>query len=69
MRVILDERAAEVWMHHGERDPFRLKSLLVPVPDDWLVLSSATSLVNRVENDRPELLVPNRTLPMQRSLL
>jgi putative SOS response-associated peptidase YedK len=68
MPVVLDERAAEDWMNSGERDPLRLKSLLVPAPDDWLVLSPASSLVNNVQNDGPELLVPNKTLPTQRSL-
>jgi hypothetical protein len=42
----------------GEPDGLRLKSLLVPAPDDILVLSPASSLVNSVNNDGPELLVP-----------
>jgi putative SOS response-associated peptidase YedK len=68
MPVILDERRAEDWMNPAEKDPFRLKSLLVPAPDDDLVLSPASSLVNSVNNDGPELLVPDRTIPAQRSL-
>jgi putative SOS response-associated peptidase YedK len=67
MPVILDERRAEDWMNPAEKDPFRLKALLVPAPDDDLVLSPASSLVNTVNNDGPQLLVPDRTTPVQRS--
>jgi putative SOS response-associated peptidase YedK len=63
MPVIFNERAAEDWMNPGERDPLRLKSLLVPAPDDNLVLSPASSLVNNVKNDGPELLIPGRAIP------
>ena len=38
MPVILGERAAEDWMNPAG-DPLRLKSLLVPAPDDQLVLT------------------------------
>ena len=68
MPVILDERTADDWINPGERDPLRLKSLLVPAPDDNLVLRPASSLVNNVENDGPELLVPDSNVPMQRNL-
>lgn len=68
MPVIFNERAAEDWINPGERDPLRLKSLLVPAPDDNLVLSPASSLVNSVKNDGPELLIPDRAIPVQRSL-
>ena len=68
MAVVLDERAAEDWMNPGERDPLRMNSLLVPAPDDHLVLSPATSLVNSVKYDGPELLAPDRTIRFQRSL-
>jgi len=68
MPVILDERTADDWINPGERDPLRLKSLLVPAPDDNLVLRPASFLVNNVEHDGPELLVPDRNVPMQRNL-
>jgi putative SOS response-associated peptidase YedK len=68
MPVVFNERAAEDWMNPGERDPLRLKSLLVPAPDDNLILSPASSLVNSVKNDGPELLIPDRAIPVQRSL-
>src|SRR5262249_11697627 len=68
MPVILDERTAEDRMNRGVRDPWRLKSLPVPAPDSKLVLSPASSLVNSMKNDGPELLVPDRNVPVQRSL-
>jgi putative SOS response-associated peptidase YedK len=63
MPAILDQGTAEDCMNPGERDPLRLKSLLVPAPDDYLVLNPASSLVNSVKNDGPELLVRDRTIP------
>src|SRR5262249_18590577 len=65
MPVIFDERAAEDWMNPDEPDPLRLKTLLVPTPSDQLLLPPASLLVNSVENDGPELLVPGRTSPIQ----
>jgi len=69
MPAILDERAAEDWMNPNESNPLRLKALLVPAPDERLVLSPASPLVNSVKNEGPELLVQHRALPAQRSLL
>jgi putative SOS response-associated peptidase YedK len=43
-------------MNPLERYPLSLKRLLVPAPDDSLVASPASTLVNSVKNDRPELL-------------
>ena len=43
-------------------------ALLVRDPEDSLVLSPASSLVNNVNNDGLELLVPDRTIRVQRSL-
>jgi putative SOS response-associated peptidase YedK len=47
MPIILDERTAEDWMNPGKKDPLRLKAPLVPAPDDNLVLSPASSLVEQ----------------------
>jgi hypothetical protein len=62
MPVILDGRTAEDWMNPRAGDLLRLKSLLVPAPDDNLILSPASSLVNSVNNDGPELLVSHATV-------
>jgi len=56
MPVVLDERGAEDWMNSVERDPLSLKRLLVQAPDDSLLASPASPLVNNVRNDGPELL-------------
>ena len=56
MPVILNERGAEDWMNPNEAQPKRLKSLLLPAPEEWLLITPASPLVNSVKNDRPELL-------------
>ena len=43
-------------MNGREPDPPSLKRLLVPAPDDLLVVRPASPLVNRVRNEGPELL-------------
>jgi putative SOS response-associated peptidase YedK len=56
MPAIPDERAAENWMNPNETDPKTLKSVLTPAPEEKLVISSASPLVNSIKNDGPELL-------------
>lgn len=56
MPVILSDRAADDWMNPNEADPLALKRLLVPAPDDLLVITPASPLVNSVRNEGPELL-------------
>jgi putative SOS response-associated peptidase YedK len=56
MPVILDEAGAADWMNLREPDPLSLKSLLVPAPDDLLLVRPASPLVNSVKNEGPELL-------------
>ena len=56
MPVILDERTAEDWMNRNEAEPRRLKGLLVPAPEERLLITPASPLVNSVKNDGPELL-------------
>jgi putative SOS response-associated peptidase YedK len=56
MPVILDEAGAADWMNWREPDPISLKRLLVPAPDDLLVVRPASPLVNNVKNEGPELL-------------
>jgi hypothetical protein len=41
MPLILDKRTAADGLNPGERDPLRLKSLLVPTPNDNLVFESS----------------------------
>jgi putative SOS response-associated peptidase YedK len=56
MPVILDEAGAADWMNWREPDPLSLKRLLVPAPEDLLVVRPASPLVNNVKNEGPELL-------------
>ena len=56
MPVLLDDRAAEDWMNPREPDPVLLKRLLVPAPEDLIVIRPASMLANSVKNDGPELL-------------
>jgi putative SOS response-associated peptidase YedK len=56
MPVILDEAGAADWMNSRESDPFSLKRLLVPAPEDLLVVRPASPMVNNVKNEGPELL-------------
>jgi putative SOS response-associated peptidase YedK len=56
MPVILDEAGASDWMNLREPEPLSLKRLLVPAPNDLLVVRPASPLVNNVKNEGPELL-------------
>jgi putative SOS response-associated peptidase YedK len=56
MPVILDEAGAADWMNLRESNPLSLKRLLVPAPNDLLVVRPASPLVNSVKNEGPELL-------------
>ena len=56
MPVILDETGAADWMNLREPGPLSLKRLLVPAPDDLLVVQPASPLVNSVKNKGSELL-------------
>ena len=56
MPVILDEADATDWMNLREPNPLSLKRLLVPAPDNLLVVRPVSPLVNSVKNEGPELL-------------
>jgi putative SOS response-associated peptidase YedK len=56
MPAILDEAGAADWMNLRESNRLSLKRLLVPAPDDLLVVRPASPLVNSVKNEGPELL-------------
>jgi putative SOS response-associated peptidase YedK len=56
MPVILDEAGAADWMNWREPDPLSLKYLLVPAPEDLLVVRPASPLVINVRNEGLELL-------------
>jgi putative SOS response-associated peptidase YedK len=54
MPVVLPESAWETWLD-PDADPDTLLRLLVPVPDDVVVVYPVSTLVNSADNDGPEL--------------
>ena len=62
MPVILpDAKAQEDWINPREPNPLSLKRLLIPAPDHLLEVRPASSLVNSVTNDGPEVLIADTT--------
>jgi putative SOS response-associated peptidase YedK len=60
MPVILpDAKAQEDWINPREENPLALRRLLIPAPNDFLRMQPASSLVNSVKNEGPELLLPD----------
>ena len=57
MPVILDEDARERWLNR-ETDPEELKTLLKPYGGDDLEAYSVSTLVNHVDNDAADCIVP-----------
>jgi len=66
MPAILDEGAWATWLDREVDDLDALGALLVPAPEDLLVLTPVSTRVNDVRNDGPELLEP---VPEQEALL
>lgn len=58
MPVILPPAAREAWLDPAPRRPESLQSLLAPYPAEEMSAYPVSSLVNRPENDRPELIRP-----------
>jgi putative SOS response-associated peptidase YedK len=58
MPVILEQRDWSRWLDPSTQDVAELEELLVPVPDDELVLYPVRPLVNNVRNNGPELIEP-----------
>ncbi len=56
MPVILDGASATDWMNGREPNPISLKRLLVPAPEDFMMVRPASPLVNSVKNEGSELL-------------
>lgn len=58
MPVILPPAAREAWLDPAPCPPERLQPLLVPYPAEEMSAHPVSSLVNRPQNDRPELIQP-----------
>ena len=51
MPVILSEESVDDWLYPKETDTNKLRSLLVPAPDDLLIRTAVSLSVNSVKND------------------
>jgi putative SOS response-associated peptidase YedK len=58
MPVVLPERAWAEWLDHENHDTTKLMQLLVPAPSEEFVYCPVSMLVNKPENQGPELLDP-----------
>jgi putative SOS response-associated peptidase YedK len=57
MPVILDDPAADDWMNPIKADALSPKRLLIPAPDEVLLVQPASPRAKSVKNDGPELLI------------
>jgi putative SOS response-associated peptidase YedK len=58
MPVVLPESAWAEWLDRENHDVARLKTLLVPAPADEMEAWQVSTLVNKADNNGPELLDP-----------
>lgn len=58
MPVILHPRDYERWLDSSSQSPEHLKPLLKPYPAEEMSAYPVSTMVNKPENDRPELVVP-----------
>lgn len=59
MPVILTEGAYDIWLDPENRDFSELKEVLVPYPSAGMQAHQVSTLVNKVDNDGPELIRPS----------
>jgi putative SOS response-associated peptidase YedK len=69
MPVILDPADYAAWLDPGPGDILRLRELLAPCPEEWLVLQTVGLRVNDPRNDDPECAAPAPPQPGQAALL
>jgi putative SOS response-associated peptidase YedK len=51
MPVLLDGDAVDAWIDPSNPNPAALRSLLVPAPDDLLIITPASRRINRAGTD------------------
>ena len=56
MPVVLPESAWDTWLDVENHDTAALKELLVPLPADELEAWTVSTLVNKADNNGPELI-------------
>jgi putative SOS response-associated peptidase YedK len=69
MPVILDPRDYAPWLDPAQGDAERLREILIPCPEEWLVLQTVGLRVNDPRNDDPECVAPAPPHPSQATLL
>lgn len=68
MPVIVPDAVVDDWLFARERDMDRLKSMLVPAPDDLLTATPVSTRVNSVKNDDADCLAAPAFAPQQSAL-
>ena len=58
MPVILTEGAYDIWLDTESKGLSDLKEILIPYPPQWMATHEVAPLVNKVQNDGPELIQP-----------
>jgi putative SOS response-associated peptidase YedK len=56
MPVVIEDSRLDEWMDPAKTDAASLRAMLMPAPENCLIVESASPLVNNVKNDGPELL-------------
>jgi len=69
MPVILDPADYASWLDPGPGGALRLRELLAPCPEEWLILQTVGLRVNDPRNDDPECVAPAPPQPSQAALL
>jgi putative SOS response-associated peptidase YedK len=63
MPVILMPDDYDRWLDTTEQPADRLKALLRPLPDDFMVSHAVSKMVNNPRNERPECVAPTQVTP------
>jgi putative SOS response-associated peptidase YedK len=58
MPVIIDPSSIERWLDPNEQRAEALKSMLVPLPDEWMTAYPVSKLVNNPRNEDPRCIDP-----------
>jgi putative SOS response-associated peptidase YedK len=68
MPVVLEEADWDEWLDREQHDTAKLARLLVPMPNGELDFYPVSTLVNKADNNGPELIAPLEEEPEQHTL-
>ncbi len=57
MPVVLDDPAPDDWINPTKADSLSPKQLLIPAPDEVLLVQPASPRANSAKNDGPQLII------------